>query len=181
MKKLFCMVAAIFFAATMVADGAPSYSEAEATQSVVVEAKAQELVVQVYGALKSNNSEAFKKAETQINDYVATLSKDDQTKFFQAFEKAYGELISTGKITKVEPKAAAESEKSAIDSAVQMLENAVEATTEKAKEWASQATAVVEDVAATATSAAKEAAKEALTAAESAVAAAVAALESFGV
>jgi triphosphoribosyl-dephospho-CoA synthetase len=122
----------------MVAYGAPTYSEANATQSVVVEAKAQDMVVLMYDALKSNNVDAAKKVEAQIGEYVASLSKEDQIRFCNAFEKAYGELIATGKITKVEPTTAT-TDPSLIDTAIQTVEGWVATGTEKVKDVANQA------------------------------------------
>ena len=98
MKKL-CVMAAVLCAASMVAYGEPSLSSAEAT-SVTVEAKAKEYVALVYNALKKNDEESFDKIDAQIDDYVKTLSPEDQNKFFQAFEKAYNELITSGTIAK---------------------------------------------------------------------------------
>ena len=98
MKKL-CVMAAVLCAASMVAYGESSLSSAEAT-SVTVEAKAKEYVALVYNALKKNDDESFDKIDAQIDDYVKTLSPEDQNKFFQAFEKAYNELITSGTIAK---------------------------------------------------------------------------------
>lgn len=98
MKRL-CVMVAVLCAAAMVAHGAPSLSSAEAT-STSVEAKAQAYVVQVYNALKNKDEESFKKVDAQIDSYVQTLSQEDQNRFFQAFEKAYNELISTGTVAK---------------------------------------------------------------------------------
>ena len=96
MKKL-VVVAVACCTASMVAYGAPTASEA-LPQSVAVEAKAQAHVMEVYGALKANDAEAVKNAKIRIDEYVKTLSKEDRVKFTQAFEKAYGEILATGKI-----------------------------------------------------------------------------------
>ena len=99
MKKL-SVIAVALCTVSMIAYGAPS-SSSMMTSSVVVEIKAQEYVLSAYNALQKGDEAALKKIEAQIDEYVKTLSDEDQIKFYQAFEKTYVELTSTGKLTKV--------------------------------------------------------------------------------
>ena len=98
MKKL-SVIAVALCAVSMVAYGAPS--SLSMMTSSVVEIKAQEYVLSAYNAMQKGDEAALKKIEAQIDEYVKTLSDEEQIKFYQAFEKAYVELTSTGKLTKV--------------------------------------------------------------------------------
>ena len=144
MKKL-CVVAVALCAASMTAYGASSTSNAFQISPESVEAKAQAYVVEVYSALKANDAEAVANAKIRIDEYVKMLSKEDQAKFTQAFEKAYSEILATGKIeNSVAPSEGGTSNSSvdmaalAADYAIALgkvkAEEAIASGTEKAKE-----------------------------------------------
>jgi hypothetical protein len=134
----------------------------------VVEARAQEYVVLVYDALKNNNEEALKKAEVQIDEYVRNLSKEEQTIFFQAFEKAYGELLTTGTITKVVVPPSEEPTTSFVESAKQKIDHAISTGVSKAEEAIVTGTERVKGAVESGTAKAKEAAAKVSAVAEEA-------------